>query len=159
MPFLGDILPLSVQALDGTEGLFVRAELTDPNGNQLPESPVDMQDIGGGKYSDDSVNMPLLAYVECTYTAYEDALYTIPSDDHLLGTDVFHLTVPPPVNVSVNDRMLAVLRQSSLKANIVVPQIRGKLEKTRVRAQLVQPRIFGVFRNQQRITGILRECD
>ena len=67
MPFVGEVIPLSFQLLDGDSSKFCRAILTDPAGAALGASPVTLSNLGGGKYSDDSVVMPNEDYVECRY--------------------------------------------------------------------------------------------
>lgn len=114
MPFTGEIIPLSFQLLDGDASKFCRAILTDASGTPLAESPVTMSNIGGGKYSDDTVLMPNIDYVEATYEPYDDAAHTIVDPDHLLGTDVFRLEVPDSVILAKLDEILAKLNGLAL---------------------------------------------
>lgn len=109
MPYVGEILPLSCQLLDGDDTKFLRAVLKEPDGTELAVSPVTMVNIGGGKYSSDTVPMPNLDYVEATYESFDDAGFTIENEDHLLGTDVFRLEVPDSVIVDKLDQILAKL--------------------------------------------------
>ena len=102
--------------------------------------------------------MPNKSYVECTYKAWDDAGHTIESDDHLVGTDVFDLVTPPPVNVSVLDRIEARIVQNKLKGCLVVPQIRATLSLQVLNAHLVQPAIQGRLKRNQKIFAIMREC-
>jgi hypothetical protein len=113
VPYLGDIIPLSAQILDSDETKYVWAVLVDPDGNPLPESPVDLEHVGGGKYTSDSVTMPNVSYVECTYEAWDDAAHTIPSDDHLVGTDVFERITPQSVPV-YDDYVVAEVDDSDI---------------------------------------------
>jgi len=73
-----------------------------------------MVNLGAGKYTNDTVAMPNIDYVECRYEPFDDAGFTIPDPDHLVGTDVFRLEIPDSVIVAKLDEILAKLNQLSL---------------------------------------------
>lgn len=99
MPFLGDTVPLAFQLLDGDNSKFCRAIVKDPAGVSLAQSPVTLVARGNGNYSANTLSMPNLPYLEVTYESFDDALFTDPDNDHLLGGDTFPLEIPDTVIV------------------------------------------------------------
>lgn len=151
MPFVGETVPLSAQMLDGDATKFVRATVTDPDGVAVVGSPFALVNLGGGKYSDDSFSMPNKDYIEVTYESFDDAGFTVPDDDHLLGTDVYRLEIPDSVIIAKLDLILAklgglALPGAAINAIIVqnqvnqviddVNQIKGLIERKDVTAIL-----------------------
>lgn len=144
MPFVGEVLPLSFQLLDGDTSKFARAILKDEAGVDLGASPVSMPHIGGGKYTSSSVVMPVgVDYIEATYESFDDAGFTIEDEDHLLGTDVFRLEVPDSVIIDKLDEILAKLQGIALPGSafnvvLVQNQIKEVIEDVLVTKALVE---------------------
>lgn len=85
----GNPINLNLQIDDGSTDKYVRAYLKDSNGDDLPESPVDLQHVGNGLYSDDSVTMPGYDEVTATYKVFSDSGYTTLDTEYTHGFDVF----------------------------------------------------------------------
>jgi len=144
MPTLGQPIPLSHQMLDGDDTKYVTAVLRRPDGTELAGSPYSLVNIGGGKYSLDTVDMPDYDYIECTYLSWEDAIHTIPDEDHLLGTDVFELTVPDSVIVEKLDLIISTLTSLGLpgamvNVKVVQDTIKAAVEDIREVKALIDP--------------------
>lgn len=146
MPYAGEILPLSFQLLDSDSSKFCRAVLKEPDGTPLPESPVSLVNIGGGKYTSDAVVMPTIDYVEATYESFDDAGFTVPDEDHLVGTDVFRLEVPDSVIVNKLDQIIAKLDGLALPGAMI-------------NATLVQSRIKEVVQDIKAVKGLVEHDD
>jgi hypothetical protein len=85
-------IPLNLQLASGSEGKFVLAYLVDKSGVSLAESPVSLEDIGGGFYIDYSVLMPEdKDLIFASYKVYDDENHTIKSESDGDAEDVFVL--------------------------------------------------------------------
>ena len=173
MPFAGEILPLSFQLLDGDSSKYARAILTDETGTPLAGSPVSLPHIGGGKYSSDAVLMPVgVEYVEATYQSFDDALFTVPDPDHLLGTDVFRLEIPDQVIVDKLNQIIAKLEGialpgAAIDAVLVQNKISDVIDDAKMAKALIErDNIKGIVENdptlngcvnQNQITGVIDE--
>ena len=146
MPFLGEVIPLSFQLLDSDNSKFCRAVLTDPAGAPLAGSPVTMVNIGGGKYTSDSVVMPNQDYVECRYEPFNDAGFTIADPDHLVGTDVFRLEIPDTVIVDLINQILNKLNGLSLPG-------------AAIKARLVQNRVKDIIKDTNALKALVEHSD
>jgi hypothetical protein len=155
MPFLGEILPLSFQLLDSDATKFCRAVVTDSAGAPLAGTPVSLSNIGGGKYSSNSLLMPNLDYVEVRYEPYDDALFTVVDPDHLVGTDVFRLEIPDSVIVAKLDQILAklggiALPGASFSATLVQNMVNDVITDVKVAKALI---------NREDITGLITDLE
>lgn len=143
MPFVGEVIPLSFQLLDQDASKFCRAVLSNPAGTTF--ATVSMVNLGGGKYTNDTVLMPNEDYVECQYQPFNDAGFTIPDPDHLVGTDVFRQEIPDTVIVDLINQILNKLNGLSLpgaaiNARIVQNRVAEIVEDTQTLKALVEHR-------------------
>jgi hypothetical protein len=90
----GDFIPLSLKLYDERSDRYVRAYLTDSNGNPLPQSPVNLTHVGFGLYENRTIAMPNVEHVTAVYVVYSDAGYTIEDENYTHGVDLFELHVP-----------------------------------------------------------------
>jgi hypothetical protein len=161
MPYVGEVLPLSYQLLDGDGSKFVRAVLLEADGTPLAASPVDMPHVSGGKYSADTVTMPNIDYVEATYESYNDAGYTVPDPDHLLGTDVFRLEIPDSVIVDKLDQIIAKLNGLNLPGAAInarlVQNVIGEVVKDAqaAKALLERDNVSAVIEGEGKVKGLI----
>lgn len=110
MPFEGDTLPLSFQLHDGAEDKYVRATVVDDTGSALTGSPVSMGHLVAGKYTSDAIVMPAgVKYVEATYDVFNDAGFTVESEEHFSGGAVFPFEIPDQVIVDKLDQIISIL--------------------------------------------------
>lgn len=122
MPFVGEVLPLSLQLLDGATNKFVRATIFEKPSNAT-FGVFAVPHIGLGKYTLSTVLMPAgVDYLDVTYEVYNDSLFTTLSDDHLSGTEVFRLEIPDSVFIEKLDQIL----EKILKGGELVAQLDGR---------------------------------
>lgn len=163
MPFAGEILPLSFQLLDQDDTKFCKAVVTDPNGFVIPGSPATLVNIGGGKYTNDTVLMPNEDYVECTYEPYNDAAFTIPDPDHLVGTDVFRLEIPDSVIVDLLNQILnklngLALPGAAIKARVVQNKVKEIIKDVNVMKALVEHKqVKSIIEQNPSLTGKIEQ--
>lgn len=77
---VGNVLPVYAQIGDGNPSLFVRATIVDYEGNAVTGSPVNLQYISNGLYTNPemtAVIMPNVPYVTVQCIAYTDAGYSM----------------------------------------------------------------------------------
>jgi hypothetical protein len=86
---IGSPLYLNLQLETGAENKYPVAILRDQDGNELTGSPYILASAGDGLYLNDSVMMPNLQVVICTYKVYNDDDHLIPSDEDADSSDVF----------------------------------------------------------------------
>jgi hypothetical protein len=146
MPFAGETIPLSFQLLDSDATKFCRAILEEPDGTALAASPVTMVNLGSGKYTNDTVVMPNIDYVECRYEPFNDAGFTIPDPDHLVGTNVFRLEIPDTVIVDLLNQILNKLNGLSLPG-------------AAINARLVQNKIKEVIKDTEAVRALVERQD
>lgn len=84
---VGENIPLTVLVEGDTAPTkFVRAVLTDADGDPLPSSPKSLAYVAHNLFQDLSVAMPDTAFVNAQFQVYDDAGFTVPSDEHELGS-------------------------------------------------------------------------
>lgn len=159
MPFAGETIPLSFQLLDQDGTKFCRAVLSNPSGTPLAGTPVAMTHLGGGKYTNDSVLMPNEDYVECRYEPYDDAAFTIPDPDHLVGTDVFRLEIPDSIFLDLLNQILnklngLALPGAAIKARVVQNKIKDVIRDANALKALVEHKqVKSVIENNPNLVG------
>jgi hypothetical protein len=162
MPFVGEVLPLSYQLLDGDTTKFVRVALTDEAGTPLAGSPFAMPHLALGKYSSSAVVMPAgVDYIEATYEPFNDAPFTVPDPDHLFGTDVFRLEVPDSVIVAKLDEIIAKLEGlalpgASFNAILVQNKVKEVINDAKFTKALIEGQdIKGLLMEEKNIKGLV----
>lgn len=85
-----DPIPLSALLFNKATDKYVQAVIVDQTGSQIAGSPVGMPHVLDGLYEEDGILFPSLAeHVTAIYTVYNDAGFTIPSNVHLSGSELF----------------------------------------------------------------------
>jgi hypothetical protein len=162
MPFPGNVVPLSFQAHDRSEVLYVQAEVVDNTGAVIAGSPFTLAHVGNGKYTNDTLIMPSnVKYLEITYHPYTDAGFTTFSDDHATGTAVAvkEVTVDGTLTIVQVERIEGILKkQNKMTVNIDQPKLVKTLSTPVVKAKVDVPVIQGIMKRQKKIIGVFREC-
>lgn len=147
MPFVGEVVPLSLQLFDGLASKYVRAYVVDELGAVQPGSPFSLPHVGNGKYSSNALLMPLgVDYLEVTYKVFQDALFTVEDTGYTTGTDVYRLEIPDQVIVDLLNQILLKLDGLSLPG-------------ASINAQLVQQVVDSVVKDVNQAKSLLGADD
>ncbi len=87
----GDKLPLSHHLGDGVTGKYVRAVVKNPDGSQIPGSPVTLTDVGNGTYYDDSLEMPSQLAIMAAFSTYDDSGFSEKTEGYDDSFDMYLL--------------------------------------------------------------------
>ena len=102
----GEPIYLNLQMGSGETGKYPQAILKEADGTELPQSPVDLDDVGDGLYTSSEVSMPSYPIVIASYKVYVDAGHSELSDDY----DAINVYVLDTQNVpSFEDELVGVL--------------------------------------------------
>lgn len=141
--FVGDIVPLNLQVWDGKVDLFVRAYPVLADGTAL--GSVDLEHVGQGKYidTDDSLAMPNTPHLHVTYVVFSDALYSLESENHGRGTDIFEKNELRPEQLPDANLTGNVQGQVNVSGGVTDENIEGKVESSKVTGKVFDPEIEG----------------
>ena len=173
MPFAGDTIPLSMQLHDGATDRFVKATVIDDDNIAIAGSPFNMPHQQLGKYSSDAAVMPAaVLFVDVTYEVFDDALFTIPSEDHTIGTDNFPLEVPDQVILDKLNEIIgkldgvlgslnsatAIINTSDVVETVIeeLQTLAGQIESGEVKAKLKDAAIDAVAIDTDNIDGEIK---
>lgn len=167
MPQVGENLNLSMKLHDADATKFVRAVLRDNAGVLLPASPVVLTHIGEGQYTNNSVLMPNTQKVTASIQVFDDAAFTILSDNHWDGTQVFALDIPDSeflaLLLEIKSMLIGLTASSTSSADIVgvvrgVDKIIGKVVTgQKITGTVKQDMLRGIVEIGERVKGLIEQ--
>jgi len=98
---VGDVVPVVLQVVDGSTGLYPQAEIRDDQGNLL--TTLDLSHEASGLYVPDSpYQMPNKIFIKVTYITYTDDVHTVESEIYMRDVDIFVSIVPGDYKADVS---------------------------------------------------------
>ena len=97
----GDEIPIRLQLWNGDPSRYVRARLFDSANSELAGSPVSCSHVSGGLYSGLGFIMPDTESVAVQFKVFDDAGFTIPSEDFQEALDIFQPETTDPEILSI----------------------------------------------------------
>jgi len=79
---VGAKIPLAVQLFDGDEGKFVKATMRDDTDAEITGSPKTLTHVGEGLYTNNTVDMPNVPYVNAIYEIFNNVGLSVESEEH-----------------------------------------------------------------------------
>ena len=85
---VGDVVPVVLQIVDGSTGLYPQAEIRDDQGSLL--TTLDLSHEASGLYVPGSpYQMPNKIFIKVTYITYTDDVHTVESEIYMRDVDIF----------------------------------------------------------------------
>jgi len=111
---VGTTLGLKLLLKPADDSLFVRAFLTDKAGVALSPASVDLANVGGGQYVENTQLMQATDQMVASYRVFDDSGFTLLNGEFPGDTDYFDKETPSSAPSSGGSQLIGVLRGPGL---------------------------------------------